>query len=72
MLLLKKEAEQQKISVNSLILQIIQREFGISHRIKKIIFHDLDHLSGTWSKEDQIIFDKNIKAFEKVDEELWS
>ena len=72
MLLLKKEAAQQKISVNSLILQIIQREFGITHQIKKSIFHDLDYLAGTWSKEDQKTFDNNVKAFEKIDKELWS
>lgn len=72
MLLLKKEAAQQNISVNSLILQIIQREFGIISPLKKSTFHDLDYLAGTWNKEDQKTFESNIKTFEKIDEQLWS
>lgn len=71
MLQLKKEAAQKKISVNSLILQIVEREFNVVHPLKKSTFHDLDYLAGTWSKEDEEIFNNNIKAVEKIDEELW-
>jgi hypothetical protein len=72
MSLLKKEATKQKISVNSLILQIIEHSVGVAHPTKKIVFHDLDHLAGTWSDKDKKVFDGNIKSFEKIDKELWS
>lgn len=71
MSLLKKQASKQKISVNSLILQIIEQGLGIVHPRKKAIFHDLDHLAGTWSDNDKKVFDNNIKSFETVDKELW-
>lgn len=71
MLLLKKEAAKQKISVNSLILQMIEQGVGIAHPTKKVIFHDLDHLAGTWSDKDKKAFDENIKSFENLDKELW-
>lgn len=71
MSLLKKEAVKQKISVNSLILLIIERSLGIAHPVKKNVFHDLDYLAGTWNDEDKKIFDENIKSFEKIDKELW-
>lgn len=71
MSLLKKEAAEQKISVNSLILQTLEREVGISWRTKKTIFHDLDDLAGTWSDKDKKNFDEKIKSFEAIDKELW-
>lgn len=71
MLLLKKKARKQKISINSLILQIIEQNLGIARQTKKAIFHDLDHLAGTWDKEEKKIFDDNVKSFEKIDKELW-
>lgn len=72
MSMLKKEATQKKISINSLILQIIEQDLGIARPTKKAIFHDLDHLAGTWSNEDKKAFDDNIKPFENIDKELWS
>ena len=71
MLLLKKEAVKQKISINSLLLKIIDQGLGIAHPVKKVIFHDLDHLAGTWSSKEKKEFDANIKSFENIDEELW-
>jgi len=71
MVLLKREAAKQKISINSLILQIIDKGLGTVHQKKRILFHDLDHLAGTWSMDDKKAFDENIKFFEKIDRELW-
>ena len=72
MLLLKKEAAKQKVSVNSLILETIERELGVSRRTKKTVYHDLDSLAGTWSDKDKKTFDERIKSFETIDQELWS
>lgn len=72
MSLLKKEANKQKISVNSLILHILEQGLGMTHRAKRPVFHDLDHLAGTWNAKDKEIFDDQIKSFENIDEELWS
>lgn len=67
MSLLKKEAFKRKISINLLILQIIEQGLGISHPTKKAVYHDLDHLAGTWSNQDKKAFDDNIKSFENID-----
>lgn len=71
MSLLKKEATKQKISVNSLILMIIEQGLGFTHQTQKNVYHDLDYLAGTWNNEDQKTFDDSIKSFEKIDKELW-
>lgn len=72
MLLLKQKAIRQQTSVNSLILQIIQRDVGIDYPNKRLVFHDLDHLAGTWDENDKTIFDERTKAFQEIDKELWS
>ena len=71
MLLLKRQAQEQHISVNLLIIQLIEQGMGLFGKIKKIRHHDLDHLAGTWSETDSKNFEKNTKYFEKIDEDLW-
>ena len=71
MSLLKKEATKQKISINSLILLIVERGLGIARQTKKNVFHDLDYLAGTWSDKDKKTFDDSTKSFEKIDKEFW-
>lgn len=71
MALLKKEAAQQNVSINSFILQTLEQGLGISRQTKKTVYHDLDNLAGTWSEKDKSAFDKHMKAFEEIDKELW-
>jgi len=72
MFLLKRKAEDRNISVNLLILQLLESELGIAKKVKKTVFHDLDDLAGTWTEEDKSSFEFNTKPFEQIDKELWS
>lgn len=67
--LLKREAKRLRTSVNVLILQLIERGLGFAH--KKVVLHDLDHLAGTWSAEDEKVLKKNTRQFEQIDKNLW-
>lgn len=69
--LLKHEATQQKISLNSLILNILDRELGTTSQTGKAVFHDLDHLAGTWDDKDITTFNDRIKLFVPIDSDLW-
>ena len=71
MTMLQKEAKKLKISVNSLILKMLEQGVGLGGKPKRIRHHDLDFLIGTWSSSDAKVFDDNVKVFEKIDEELW-
>lgn len=71
MLLLKKEAKSARISVNFLILKFIEQGVGYAPKGKRQIYHDLDYLAGTWSEKEAQSFENTIKAFEKIDEDLW-
>ena len=71
MALLKREAKELKLSVNLLILKLIEQGVGYSGKAKRVTYHDLDFLIGTWTAKESKEFDENIKIFEKIDEELW-
>jgi hypothetical protein len=34
-------------------------------------YHDLDYLSGTWTKEDETEFLLNTQQFNEIDKKLW-
>lgn len=59
MSLIENTAKCNHISVNELIIHLIEQGLGI--RKKK--YYDLDHLAGTWTDEDKCVFDDNIKFF---------
>ena len=62
--LLKKEAKRLRISVNTLVLKMIERGLGLTR--EKPIHHDLDHLAGSWSAQEEKMFKKNTQSFEKI------
>jgi hypothetical protein len=70
MVLLKREAKRLRTSVNVLILKMIER--GLGFTCEKNVYHDLDHLAGSWSSSEEKTFQEDTKHFEKVDKELWS
>lgn len=72
MLLLQREAKRLNISVNTLILNVLEKGIGFSCQIKRPVYHDLDHLAGSWSEKDTKTFLKNTEYFEQIDKEFWS
>jgi hypothetical protein len=69
--LLKDQANSEGISVNALLLKMVKESLGIEKKKRTKIYHDLDHLAGTWSEKDFKEFQKNVEYLEKVDKELW-
>ena len=68
---LKREAKELKISVNGLILRLIEQGVGVRCKPKRTVYHDMDFLIGGWSPKESKEFDERMKVFEKIDEELW-
>ena len=69
----KKEAEGKGVSLNKAIISLLEKSVGgqTVEKKKKVLYHDLDHLAGLWSREDAAVFDKRLKKQRKVDTELW-
>ena len=71
--MVKKEAKAKGLSLNKAFITLLEKATGIKTRDKKkkALYHDLDNLSGVWSKNDAAAFDNSLQLQRKVDEELW-
>jgi hypothetical protein len=69
----RKEAERKGVSLNKAIISLLERSVGtkVPEKKKRVMYDDLDHLAGLWSREEAASFDKTLKAQRKVDAELW-
>lgn len=68
---LKEKAKQDGSSINAALLKILRKELGIEKKKYTVVYHDLDHLAGTWDKKDIAEFKKKVEDFEKIDEKMW-
>ncbi|HAR45226.1 MAG: hypothetical protein A2X56_04875 [Nitrospirae bacterium GWC2_57_13] len=69
----QKEAERKGVSLNKAIISLLERAVGTNapEKKKRVLYHDLDHLAGLWSREEAASFDKTLKTQRKVDTGLW-
>jgi hypothetical protein len=71
--MIKKEAERKGLSFNKAFISLLERATGLKakEKKKKALYHDLDHLSGIWAKEEAETFQRNLAFQRVIDEELW-
>jgi hypothetical protein len=71
--IIRKEAEKKGASLNKAFLSLLEKVSGVKgkEKKKKTLYHDLDHLSGVWTKEEWAAFRKNLGFQRKIDEEIW-
>jgi hypothetical protein len=71
-LLLKKQAQQEGSSLNSLVVRLLETVAGVRPTDKgPQRFDDLDALQGTWSAQDASEFESVAGDFAQVDPALW-
>jgi len=67
--LLQKESARAGMSMNRFVVRSLQRILGVKKSAEK--YNDLDHLFGSWGKEEARSFEKAVATFEEIDPELW-
>ncbi|HQS30697.1 MAG: hypothetical protein B7X59_05245 [Polaromonas sp. 39-63-203] len=69
---LKKQAQQEGSSLNSLVVRLLETVAGVRSTDKgPQRFDDLDALQGTWSVQDARDFESVTGDFAQVDTALW-
>lgn len=71
LLRLKDQAKQERISLNSLMLRLLQGGGSVQQPTAVAKFDDIDALAGTWSEQEALDFAHQTAAFAEVDEALW-
>lgn len=68
----QQRAKQKKTSVNRAVIELLEESAGGKAKKKTPgRYHDLDHLVGTWTKEEADAFDKIVRSFRTIDPDLW-
>ncbi len=69
---IQQRAKRDRTSVNKAVIGLLEESLGKKTRKKeKVRYHDLDHLAGTWTKEEADAFEKLIAEQRTIDPELW-
>jgi hypothetical protein len=70
--IVQQRAKQKKTSVNKAVIELLEESAGGKAKKKAPVrYHDLDHLVGTWTKEEADAFDKLIAEQRTIDPGLW-
>ena len=70
---LKALAKKDNISVNALVLRLLDRGVGITQEKPLYPRHeDLSELAGVWSQQEAEEFEANTACFRHIDPEQWS
>ena len=71
--LIKAEANRRGLSVNRYVLHVLREAVGLGdgQYNNDLEFHDLDHLAGTWTSDENELFERQLVSQRKVDAELW-
>jgi len=71
---IRREARAKKISLNKVVVSIVDRAAGGNFPEagnQKTDHHDLDDLFGVWTAAEGAEFEENVRNLRTVDEELW-
>lgn len=70
---LKKEADRRGTSMNRFVLSLLKEAMGVGNGNGRyeILFDDLDHLAGTWSRKEAEVFEQALNQQRAIDKELW-
>jgi len=70
---IEREAKRKRKSKNKIVVSLLEQATGVkpgkSSRVE--LYHDLDHLSGSWSAKEAERFEKHLAKQRKTDEDLW-
>lgn len=70
---IRNESKRKNISLNKTIVSLLKKAVGgrVKKSSKEIVYHDLDHLSGAWSKEKAQQFERNLEDQRQIDKDVW-
>lgn len=65
---LRERARRSGESLNRTLIRLLREAVGLNTSRKK---RDLSALAGTWSQEEADRFDREVRQFEEIEDELW-
>lgn len=67
------EAERTHASLNATVIRLLREAMQPERKSSgPETFRDLDHLAGTWTKEEADEFDRALAEIRRIDPEIWN
>src|SRR5690242_18899775 len=68
---IRERAKKKGVSVNKVVIGPLQDHLGESERKTVRRYHDLDDLSGSWTRQEAEAFDRALEKQRGIDSEMW-
>ena len=70
---IRRIAERDGTSLNKAALKLLRKGAGLAEDGNRAdaVGSSLDHLIGSWSRDEADQFDASLQEFEKIDESIW-
>ncbi len=70
--IVQQRARERGTSINKAVISLLEEAAGIRRKGRgSMLYHDLDTLAGSWTKEEAATFEKVLRKQRRVDPELW-
>ncbi len=69
--IIMKEAKEKGMSLNKVLISLLERGVGGRKKKGEGLYHDLDHLCGLWNEEDEERFEEALKMQRRIEDSLW-
>lgn len=68
---IRKRAGTYGLSLNKTVIRMLEEAAGQRTSAVPTLYHDLDHLAGTWSAAEAAAFEASLAEQRSVDPEIW-
>lgn len=68
---IRRKAQNEGLSLNKAVQALLAEAVGLRRTERKVLFDDLDHLAGSWSREEAEEFDAALAEQRQIDPDLW-
>jgi plasmid stability protein len=68
---IRQRAKKKGVSVNKVVIGLLQEHLGEAEKRPVRRYHDLDELAGSWSKQEAEAFDRALAKQRAIDLEMW-
>ncbi|MDE2179480.1 MAG: hypothetical protein KGJ40_01335 [candidate division NC10 bacterium] len=70
--IIRQKADKQHASINRVVIGLLENSVGVRGKKGEMtLYHDLDALAGTWTREEAAAFNRALTRQRAIDPELW-
>ncbi len=67
---IRDRARRKRISANRAVIELLQERLAVPQRGEDGLYHDLDHLFGSWTAEQAEEFDRILKEMREEEKQF--